>query len=117
MSLASLMFLIVVLYIKEYVLNLTYEEKLDCFILTLNSVEKIMFYEEIKDFYFQYNEIVVVDVKNNKIRINYKFFKPLILLKKLSIYLDDGKFDYFTETRYNFSFEKLNSIFEELINT
>lgn len=76
--------------------NTSYEENFEYFILISGNKENQVFYENIIDWQPSFNEIKILDkTKSDKkyIRVNIKFFKPEILLRKMADMAFDGKFN------------------------
>ncbi|MBP1968522.1 type IV secretory pathway VirB6-like protein [Virgibacillus natechei] len=76
--------------------NTSYEENFEYFILISRNKENQVFYENIIDWQPSFNEIKILDkTKSDKkyIRVNIKFFKPEILLRKMADMAFDGKFN------------------------
>lgn len=90
----ALLFLAIVPILKrEY--NTSYQENVEYFILTFRNEEHQVFYENIIDWQPSFNEIKILDktkADNKYIRVNLKFFKPEILLRKIVDMALDNKF-------------------------
>src|SRR5699024_12275748 len=72
----------------------SYEENFEYFILICRNKENQVFYENIIDWQPSFNEIKILDkTKSDKkyIRVNIKFFKPEIMLRKMADMAFDGK--------------------------
>jgi len=91
----ALFFLAAVIFLKR-AYNTSYQESAEYFILKSRNKEYQVFYENIIDRQPSLNEITILDkTKSDKeyIRVNIKFFKPEILLRKIADMAFDGKFN------------------------
>ena len=90
----GLFLLAIVLFLKR-TYNTSYQENADCFILKTKNKEYHVFYENIIDWQPSLNELTVLDntrSDNKYVRVNMKFFKPEILLRKIVEMTFNGKF-------------------------
>lgn len=111
-----LFFIGFIFYLSYYVKNTSYEEQRDYFILKVRDKENKVYYDEISNFYFSENQIVIVTEDKKKVRINYIWFSPLILMAQLKKLLDT-KFENWESYKKNSLLKKLNYIFEKVKRT